>query len=224
MNIVNEKMETFTSSMGTTIVALKYNGGVLMACDSTTSAGIFVTQRSAVKANNISPSTVNYGPIYVLRCGKAASSQVIMRNVYNYLNFHAMELGHTGKIDLQTVGTLFKNMCYPNKEFIESRFIFSNGKEIMSIDRSGALFRGSKIAMHGSGATHINGFLKYHYKEDAPKEKTRDILIKALALAIQVDNSSGGNIQVIDISESGEIKQDLIDHNDIPKVIDSQMV
>ena len=208
-----------TLSLGTTIVAIKHKDGVIMACDTRTASGSFVSDRSAIKGNMISPSIVNYGPIYVLRCGDAAASQVVTRYVYNYLHFHAMELGSQGTIDLNTVATLYKNICYSNKDSLQCAFIISNGKEIMSIDSSGAFFRHDLIASHGSGSAYISGLLHTNIRDNMSREEVLSLLIKSVGYAIDYDGSSGGNINIYELDKNGSAKRTLYDHNQIEKVV-----
>ncbi len=40
----------------------------------------------------LSPSPQTFGSIKVIRCGNAAHTQMISRIVFNYLNYHVMEL------------------------------------------------------------------------------------------------------------------------------------
>lgn len=205
-------------SMGTTILACKYKSGVVLAMDSKTSAGNFISDRSAIKGNQISPSLVNYGPIYVLRCGNAAASQVVTRYVLNYLTYHAMELGPNGRIDLHTVATLYKNICYANKDHLECAFILSNGKDIYEIDSSGALFKPDLFTGQGSGSVFCSSFLTYNAKPNMSKEQVVNMLIRATALAINTDTSSGGNVNIYIVTEKGEIEKQLIDHNSIEAI------
>ena len=205
-------------SMGTTILGCKYNGGVILAMDSKTSAGNFISDRSAIKGNQISPSVLNYGPIYVLRCGDAAASQVVTRYVYNYLTYHAMELGQDGRIDLKTVATIYKNICYGNKDNLSCAFILSNGKELIEIDSSGALIHSDLIASHGSGSVFCRGFLTFHARPNMSREQTIELMTRAVALAVDVDCSSGGNINLYDLSVDGKVEKVLIDHNSIDQI------
>ena len=200
-------------------MALKYDNGVILAMDCKTSSGSFVTDRSAIKGNQISPSELNYGPIYVLRCGNAAASQVVTRYVYNYLNYHAMELGQNGRIELKTVGTLYKNICYSNKDQLECAFILTNGKEIISIDSSGAMFHHDLFASHGSGSVFVSGFLKFHLKTGLTREEAVDLMTRSVALAINDDTSSGGNIVIIDATKDGVATKTFVDHNRIESLI-----
>merc|ERR1719162_1941336 len=79
-------------STGTTIMALRYDGGVVMAADSRTSTGSYVANRASRKISKV------HDKIFVCRCGSAADTQALTGFVVNYLGQHAMELG-----DLPTV-------------------------------------------------------------------------------------------------------------------------
>ena len=61
-------------SMGTTLIAMKYSGGVLLAMDSMVSSGSFITDRASKKVMELSPSPLKFGSIKVIRCGNAAHS------------------------------------------------------------------------------------------------------------------------------------------------------
>ena len=61
-------------SMGTTLVAIKYNGGILLGTDSMVSSGIVIADRSSKKVMELSPSPKKFGSIKVMRCGAAAHS------------------------------------------------------------------------------------------------------------------------------------------------------
>jgi 20S proteasome alpha/beta subunit len=89
--------------MGTTLISIKYNGGVIMASDCMTSSGNFVSDRAAKKVMELSPSPIQFGSIKVIRCGTAAHSQMVSRFVYNYLNMFCMELNPTDKLSIETV-------------------------------------------------------------------------------------------------------------------------
>ena len=80
------------TTTGTSIMALKYANGVVLACDTRTSRGVFISDRVSLKANMISPDVSKHGHIMVLRAGTASHTQVITKYVRNYLAMHAMEL------------------------------------------------------------------------------------------------------------------------------------
>ena len=89
----HEVFDPYTvATTGTTIMAVAYNGGVVLACDTRTSKGIFISDRASLKGNMISPDVTKHGHIMALRAGTASHTQVVTKYVFNYLNFHAMEL------------------------------------------------------------------------------------------------------------------------------------
>jgi 20S proteasome alpha/beta subunit len=89
-------METFNpyeiTTTGTTIMAVKYSKGVILACDTRTARGVIISDRVSLKANMISPDVTKHGHILVLRAGTASHTQVVTKYVRNYLAMHAMEL------------------------------------------------------------------------------------------------------------------------------------
>ena len=80
------------TTTGTTIMAVKYSEGVILACDTRTSRGVVISDRVSLKANMISPDETKHGQIMVLRAGTASHTQVVTKYVRNYLAMHAMEL------------------------------------------------------------------------------------------------------------------------------------
>lgn len=78
--------------MGTTIMALRYSGGVMMVADSVSSRGYFVSSRFSKKGNQISPDVEKHGNIIAMRCGVAPHTQYVTKMISNYLSYHAMEL------------------------------------------------------------------------------------------------------------------------------------
>lgn len=81
------------NTTGTTLVAIKYNGGVLLASDCLVTRGVVISDRGQKKVYEISPSPLKFGSIKVLGCGTSAHIQMVTKMVHNYLNFYVMELG-----------------------------------------------------------------------------------------------------------------------------------
>ena len=67
-------------STGTTILALPYEGGIVVCADSRTSTGTYVANRVSDKLVQISEQ------IYVCRSGSAADTQTLTDYVHYYLN------------------------------------------------------------------------------------------------------------------------------------------
>ena len=60
------------NNTGTTLVAIKYNGGVLLASDCLVTRGVIISDRGHKKVYEISPSPLKFGSIKVLGCGNSA--------------------------------------------------------------------------------------------------------------------------------------------------------
>lgn len=206
-------------SMGTTLIAIRYNGGVIMASDTWTTRGTFIVDRGALKLNEISPSVHDFGSIKVMRCGNAAHSQMVSRIVKNYLTMHAMELPSDAKLNLQTVLALYKMICYSNKNNLSAAYILTDGKELASVGTSGAVVMHDQWASYGSGSTYVDGFIKSHIRGGLSYIEARELAMKAVSLAIDSDGSSGGNVRLVDIKATGESSMDIIDNNRLLEVI-----
>ncbi|OAF68397.1 hypothetical protein A3Q56_03858 [Intoshia linei] len=183
---------------GTTIMALTYNGGVLIAADSRTSAGSFVANRVSDKLTHISDR------IYCCRSGSSADTQAIADLVRYHMDFHRMSLGNQPLV--KSAAIVFKNFCYNYRDQMSASIIVAgwdkiNGPQIYTIPVGGMCLK-QKFAIGGSGSTFIYGYMDTHYKDNMTKEQCIDLAKKAISLSIYRDSSSGGIIRMADITEN----------------------
>merc|ERR1719223_192028 len=87
-------------STGTTIMAVEFDGGVVLGADSRTSTGDYVANRASRKVSKV------HDRIFVCRSGSAADTQALTGFVQNYLGQHAVELGSLPTVN--TAANLFK--------------------------------------------------------------------------------------------------------------------
>merc|ERR1719428_2821409 len=66
-------------STGTTIMAVEFNGGVVLGADSRTTTGDYIANRASRKITKV------YDQIFVCRSGSAADTQALTGMVQNYL-------------------------------------------------------------------------------------------------------------------------------------------
>ena len=206
---------------GTTLVAIKYNGGCLLASDCLVTRGTVISDRGHKKIYEISPSEQKFGSIKVLGCGNSAHIQMVTRMVFNYLNMHAMEMGDVHELKLETVVRLFSTICYNNKNFISAAFIVSNGREIYTLTAGGAYIKNDLFSSKGSGSGFIEGFLKDRLMPNMNFYETREAAVKALALAILSDGSSGGNMRLVDVKSNGVSSEEILLNSEVKRVIRS---
>merc|ERR1711879_794019 len=148
-------------STGTTIMAVEFDGGVVMGADSRTSTGDYVANRASRKISKV------YDNVFVCRCGSAADTQALTGFVQNYLGQHATELGKLPTV--QTAANLFKLIAYNNKDnlmagLIVAGFDEKRGGQIFSIPLGGSMIP-VNIAVDGSGSGYISGFCDANYRE-----------------------------------------------------------
>ena len=95
-------------STGTTIMAVAYDGGVIMGADSRVSTGTYIANRVSDKVSHL------HDKIFMCRSGSAADTQAVSDYVRHYLGSHAIEVGKPPLV--KTAANLAKRICYTNKE------------------------------------------------------------------------------------------------------------
>eukprot|EP00889_Picochlorum_renovo_P002238 jgi/Picre1/29268/NNA_004660.t1 len=174
---------------GTTIVAVEYDGGVVLGADSRVSTGTYVSNRASDKITPLSES------VYLLRSGSAADTQAVSDYVRFFSEQHEMELQHAPKV--VTVANLVKLMNYQNKHLVGAMIVAGwdsvEGGQVYGCPIGGTIIR-EKWTTDGSGSTFIWGYLDAEYKDGMTREEAENLVQAALALAMARDASSGGVI------------------------------
>merc|ERR1719343_791325 len=184
-------------STGTTIMAVAFDGGVVMAADTRTSTGDYVANRASRKISKV------HDRIFVCRCGSAADTQALTGFVINYLGQHAVELGQEPTVN--TCANLFKLIAYNNKDNLMAGLIIAGydekrGGQVYSIPLGGTITK-QGYAIGGSGSAYITGLLDANYRPDMTKAECVDFCRKAVAHAMSRDGSSGGMIRTLVVSK-----------------------
>lgn len=208
-------MESITSaehSMGTSIMAVTFDGGVIMGADSRTTTGTYIANRVSDK---ITPMT---DKIFCCRSGSAADTQIISDYVRHYLSMHHIELGEDPRVE--TAARLFRELCYHNKESLVASIIVGGfdpykGGQVFSVPLGGSLIQ-QPFAIGGSGSSYIYGFCDSNYKEGMSKEDCTKFVTNALSLAMARDGSSGGVIRLVIIDKNG-VTRKFIHGDSIPQ-------
>merc|ERR1712218_75634 len=199
-------------STGTTLVAMEFADGVVMAADSRTSTGSFVAVRVTDK---LTPVTSH---IMACRSGSAADTQAMTDIVKNQLEWYEIEFGNPPPV--HTAAHLFKNISYDYRDQLTAGLIVGGwdkekGGQVYSIPIGGALVR-QPASIGGSGSTYLYGFLDAHYKEGMEKEKVIELAKQAVTLAITRDGASGGCVRIAIITKDG-VERRLFLNNELPE-------
>mmetsp|Transcript_6477 Transcript_6477/g.9215 ORF Transcript_6477/g.9215 Transcript_6477/m.9215 type:complete len:241 (-) Transcript_6477:371-1093(-) len=198
-------------STGTTIMAVEFDGGVVMAADSRTSMGTYVANRASRKISKVDEK------IFVCRCGSAADTQALTGFVVNYLGQHAIELGKEPSV--YTAANLFKLIAYNNKDNLLAGFIIAGyddkrGGQVYNVTLGGSLVR-VPVACDGSGSGYIAGLMDAEYRPKMTKAECLAYCTKAVAHAMCRDGSSGGLIRTMVVDKNG-IEEGVIEGNKLP--------
>ncbi|CAF1194153.1 unnamed protein product [Didymodactylos carnosus] len=202
-------------STGTTIIAMEYDGGVVLGADTRTSAGSFVVNRFTDK---LTPLTDR---IYCLRSGSAADTQAISQVVQYQLEFLSAEMNEPPLVKI--AANCVRRMIYQYRDDFVAGMIVAGwdkklGGQVYSCPLGGLLVR-QPVSLGGSGSTYIWGFLDNNYKPNMTKKECLELVLKAITLAITRDGSSGGCARLAVIDAQGVERIDVLG-NELPKVYD----
>mmetsp|Transcript_17038 Transcript_17038/g.27720 ORF Transcript_17038/g.27720 Transcript_17038/m.27720 type:complete len:218 (-) Transcript_17038:230-883(-) len=186
-------------SSGTTIMAIEYEGGVILGADSRTSTGSYVANRASDKL------TYLHDTIYACRSGSAADTQAIADYVRYFLDGHSVEIGTKPRVF--AAANLCRKIIYENKDNLMAGMIIAGwdpvkGGQVYALPLGGTCLR-QGVAIGGSGSTYIYGLVDAEYKEGMSKEEAKAFVKKAISHAMARDGSSGGVIRLVSIDAAG---------------------
>uniref|UniRef100_A0A8C6T5A9 Proteasome subunit beta n=1 Tax=Neogobius melanostomus TaxID=47308 RepID=A0A8C6T5A9_9GOBI len=195
----------FRGAGSTTIMAVEYDGGVVIGADSRTTTGAYIANRVTDKLTPI------HERIFCCRSGSAADTQAIAEVV-------AYQLAPL----VETAAHLFKASCYRYREELTAGILVAGwdrrrGGQVYCVPIGGMLVR-QPVSVGGSGSTYIYGFMDSNYKPNMTKEQSFVCNYRALTLAMERDGSSGGVVRLASISESG-VERRVILGNQLPKIV-----
>lgn len=186
-------------STGTTVMAVEFDGGVVIGADSRTTTGAYVANRVSDKLTRVTDR------IYCCRSGSASDTQAIADIVTYHLGFYEMEMGEPAKVE--TAANVFRELCYNYRDQLVAGIICAgwdrkNGGQVYMIPLGGMLVR-QPVAIGGSGSSYLYGYVDANYKEGMNKDQCLQFVSNSIGLAIARDGSSGGVIRMAVITKDG---------------------
>jgi len=186
-------------STGTTIMAVEFDGGVVIGADSRTTTGAYIANRVTDKLTRVTDR------IYCCRSGSAADTQAIADMVTYHLEFNEIETGEPALV--KSAGEVFKDVCYNYRDQMTAGIIVGGwdarfGGQVYAIPIGGMIVR-QAVAIGGSGSSYIYGYVDSKFKENMPKEDCVEFVKQCVGLAMSRDGSSGGVIRVGIITKEG---------------------
>eukprot|EP01100_Stratorugosa_tubuloviscum_P005768 TRINITY_DN2556_c0_g1_i1.p1 TRINITY_DN2556_c0_g1~~TRINITY_DN2556_c0_g1_i1.p1 ORF type:complete len:215 (-),score=101.95 TRINITY_DN2556_c0_g1_i1:56-700(-) len=199
------------ADLGTSIMAVTFAGGVVIAADSRTSMGSYVSNRISDKLTRVQDK------IYCCRSGSAADTQYVAEYVRYILNLHSIQLGEPALV--HTAAGLFRKIIFMNKNNFLAAIICAgwdekDGGSIYQVGISGTLVK-QPFAISGSGSSYIYGFCDANWKPNMTKEEALTFAKNAISLAMSRDGSSGGSIKTAVITQSG-VEKGTVPGNQLP--------
>ena len=160
-------------NLGTTIMAVQFDGGVVMGADSRTSTGSYVANRVADKITKVHDS------IYCCRSGSAADTQAIADIVGYYMRTQETLIGEAPKVS--TAANIFSQMCYSYRDKMQAAIIVAGwdkhqGGTVYNIPLGGSLHQ-EQFAISGSGSAYIFGYCDSNYRSKMSKEECVQFVI-----------------------------------------------
>ncbi|KAL3644252.1 proteasome chaperone 1 [Castilleja foliolosa] len=190
-------------SMGTTIIGVTYNGGVVLGADSRTSTGMYVANRASDKITQLTDN------VYICRSGSAADSQIVSDYVRYYLHQHTIQLGQPSTV--KVAANLVRLVAYNNKNMLQTGLIVGGwdkyeGGKIYGIPLGGTVLE-LPFTIGGSGSSYLYGFFDQVWKEGMTQDEAEKLVVKAVSLAIARDGASGGVVRTVTINENGACRK-----------------
>lgn len=186
-------------SLGTSIMAVTFNGGVILGADSRTTTGAYIANRVTDKLTRV------HDKIWCCRSGSAADTQAVADIVQHYLELYTSQYGTPS---IETAASVFKTICYDNKDNLTAGIIVAgfddqkNEGEVYSIPLGGSVHK-QNYAIAGSGSAFIYGYCDKNYRKDFTKDETVNFVKHSLSQAIKWDGSSGGVIRMVILTKDG---------------------
>lgn len=200
----NSEWRSSEVSTGTTIIAVKYNGGVVIGSDSRASmGGVYVSSRVINKVVRV------HDQIFCCMSGSLADAQAVTNAVIHRLNFHSMQMGEPPLV--KSVASIMREFCYDNKEELSAGFIVAGwdrrrGPQVFDVSLGGMIVE-QDFTIGGSGSTYIYGYTDAKYKPSMTRDECITFTTNALTLAMNRDNVSGGVVHLAVVDESGAQRQ-----------------
>mmetsp|Transcript_34573 Transcript_34573/g.87435 ORF Transcript_34573/g.87435 Transcript_34573/m.87435 type:complete len:247 (-) Transcript_34573:485-1225(-) len=198
-------------SMGTSIMAVTFKGGVILGADSRTSTGSYIANRVTDK---ITPLADN---VYILRSGSAADTQAIAGYVQLYIAQHQAEANE--QITTKTAAHMAMQLAYSNKDNLQAGLIVAGwdkhaGGQVWAIPLGGTLTC-VPYAIGGSGSAYIYGYCDKFWRPDMSEAEAKQFVVAALAHAMSRDASSGGCVRTVVIAQDG-VRRDFLPGHLVP--------
>ena len=184
----------FDVTHGTTIVAIRYADGVVMAGDRRATAGSHIASRRIEK---VFPADDYSGVAIAGAAGPAVELVKLFQvQLEHYEKIEGELLSLEGKAN-QLAGLVRANLPAAMQGFVVvplfAGFDERRGRgRVFSYDATGGKYEEIDFQATGSGGVHARNWIKASWREDMTREEAVDLALRALFEAADEDSATGG--------------------------------
>jgi proteasome beta subunit len=179
---------------GTTVVAIRYADGVVMAGDRRATAGNWIAHRAIEK---VFPADRHSGVAIAGAAGPAMEMvKLFQLQLEHYEKVEGGALSLEGKAN--TLGQMVRNNLPAAMQGLGVVPLFAGydilreGGRLFEYDITGGRYEETRFAASGSGSMHAGTVIKINFRENLARDETVDLAINALFEAADEDSATGG--------------------------------
>lgn len=186
--------ERFDIAHGTTVVAIRYADGVVMAGDRRATAGNWIAHRAIEK---VFPADRHSGVAIAGAAGPAMEMvKLFQLQLEHYEKVEGGPLSLEGKAN--TLGQMIRNNLPAAMQGLGVVPLFAGydtsreAGRLFEYDITGGRYEETRFAASGSGSMHAGTVVKINYREGMDRDGTVDLSIQSLFEAADEDSATGG--------------------------------
>ena len=198
----NNNVNNMQPVKGTTGLALKFAGGIIIAADRRASMGTFVASKNAKKVHKLNEVTG------IGIAGLVSDAQSLIDLMKAELSLYELENGF--RPTTRVAGSLLATVIHGGYRRYQPYWVQllvggvdRRGSHIFVLDPSGSISEEEYFAI-GSGTLLSIGVLEATWKPDMTKAKAKELAITALKTAIRRDTATGNGIDGLIFSAKTE--------------------
>ncbi|KAL1411137.1 Proteasome subunit beta type-5 [Vanrija albida] len=184
---------------GTTTLAFRFKGGIIVAVDSRATAGSYIASGTVKKVIEINP--------YLLGTMAGGAADCQYWETYLGMQCRLHELRNKERISVAAASKILSNIVYQYKGMGLSMGTMicgwdKTGPALFYVDSDGQRLKGDLFSV-GSGSTYAYGVLDQGYHWDLSDEDAQELGRRSITAAGHRDAYSGNSINLYHVRENG---------------------
>ncbi|KAL7433653.1 hypothetical protein ACHAXH_007178 [Discostella pseudostelligera] len=203
--------QTVKFAKGTTTLAFKFNGGIIVSVDSRSTMGAYIASGTVKKVIEINPFLLGTMAGGAADCSFWERSLGMQCRLFELRNKHRISVASASKLLANTMNS------YRGYGLSMGTMITGwdeTGPQLYYVDNDGTRLHGRYFSV-GSGSTYAYGVLDTYYRPDLTVEEAIDLGKRAIYHACHRDAMSGSINNLYHVTKDGWVKIHAIDVNDM---------